>query len=98
MGRQDLYIVDSSYSALGKKLSAYAIFLSDCAKEYIDILNYLKDTAIPSGNIHSQLSGLQKVVSKLPDEIKSVGDKANKLCGNYISEIDEADSFLYGAK
>jgi hypothetical protein len=98
MAGRDLYIVDADYNTLGNELKAYADFLATQTSEFINALNYINTHAIKSGNINLQIKGLSGAIKELPAAIKNVGENAKSLCGSYISEIDEADKYLYGAK
>lgn len=95
MASDNLTVCDEEFLTVKYKVEKLGEELSEANAYYCKILQYILDEAIESKSISSGFAGILEQIKPLAD---SMADFYTSLSGDlesYISEIDEADSFLY---
>jgi hypothetical protein len=89
----DRYIVDSEFTALGGELDGDAQFFSNELNTFIQIIDWVCAQNLGKGSdtLKATVDKLQTYVSKIIAD-KQYGTDSQ----NFISDIDDADSWLYG--
>lgn len=95
MAKKDIRIDDEYFNAMGIFYSKEYGELQDGVDKYIKIMESIIEDAIIEGKTAKALESFVNYAKVLSGIIKPLGEECKGLCINYLSEIDEADSFLY---
>ena len=95
MAKSNMGVDDSEFLRAGKTISSYAEDLINRIDRYGKIVDSITGDAIKDKLICAKLENLKERVSVLRGPLMDISDAANKICNQYIDEIDSADSFLY---
>ena len=90
-----IVIYDAQYNDAGKKVTEYANELSEMIMDYCTCLKKITETAIQDVRISNRLAGLAERMIALQEPLSNVAETASKASGQYITDIDAADQFLY---
>lgn len=96
MSSNELIVDDDYIRQMGKyyyKMGNSAIDIM--LKDYINIMQEIKDTAIMEGDIADSLSTFIQCAQSLKDRAGDIGNELKQLTDYFISDIDEADQFLF---
>ena len=89
----NLYIIDNELIDTGGKLASHRNFLSEVLESYIHIMDYLTDNL--EGAAVSAIKRTINQLRSIPSDIVESGMNLQFDCGQYVSEVDEADRYLY---
>lgn len=95
MNTRSMTVVDDSHTAAGKTLQEMCNLLEDEIRIYIKILNQVTTEAAKAGHTTTRYQEYAGIVSGLQGQIRRLGDMLNATATNYVSMIDDADSYLY---
>lgn len=90
-----LIIYDDYIYEAGSHAKKCASNLENVLTNYISTLQDIRDNSIMSGDIADTLSAYISCASKLKGKLKDIGVYTNSNCENFVSEVDEADNFLF---
>ena len=89
-------IIDDKYcSEMGVYFNEQGKKLDWMVSDYIDVLIYARDKAIKSGEVHDVLNSYIEYAKKLKGKISEISGKTPALISEFLSQIDEADKFLF---
>ena len=91
----DIIVFDVEFQNAAKDLKGYCDALTKLIDSYVGNINTILTQAIQDEIISSNLNNMAIQVGALKGEIAAEGLKMQRACKMYISEIDEADDFLY---
>lgn len=95
MANVDIKIEDDYYKNMGKLYVEWYKDLQAGVDKYIKILECILEDAIMEGDTAKALEAFLNYAKTLSGIIEPLGAECEGLCVNYISEVDEADSYLY---
>jgi hypothetical protein len=91
----DIKVRDNEYTQAANALGNINAKLSACVDEYCAVLAYVSANAIQDTLI---TNALQEIGSKAAEVKATIAQAATSLqseCGNYVAQIDAADTYLY---
>lgn len=91
----ELKIDDDYIHSQAKLIAEWAGDLQQGIDKYITILNNIQKYAIMEGATSDALASFKEYVENLKSIIKDMGEEAKGMCLAFLSEVDEADSYLY---
>lgn len=91
----DVKIDDDYVINAGENIKNWTAALQQNMNAYINILNDITTTGISAGDAHEALVAFKQYAEALRDAIDEMGEDINKMCNNFLSDINEADSYLY---
>lgn len=94
----DLIVVDEEFRKAGTRLKGFCDSLKIGLEEYRKVLDNMCSSAVKSGKLRDALVLYKEYVDKTRKLLEGLGEKAEKLTGEYISKIEEADDYLYNGK
>ena len=77
------------------KLRSGHVILQGGIDKYTAILNNILAAAIMEGATAEALESFVDYVENLKDIVNDMGEEAKGMCLAFLSEVDEADSYLY---
>ncbi len=93
----DLIVKDEEFESVGKELSSFGDNLEDTIEKYRSIIEHISASALVSGEVHEALLLYSDYIMKLRIISRRIGEKFTRLVSNYITEIENADDYLYDA-
>lgn len=90
-----LKIDDDYVKSQAKQIAEWTVDLQQGIDKYIGILNHILEDGIMEGATADALRSFVGYVENLKDIVKDMGEEAKGMCLAFLSEIDEADSYLY---
>jgi hypothetical protein len=91
----DLVVQDNDWSgandSMDKQLRNYCDFLSKTVANYIQII----DAFAGAGKTTESVAALKSSIMGLDSKLSEMGRKLETDAKNFVSQIDDADSFLY---
>lgn len=91
----ELKIDDDYVKTQANMIEAWAGDLQEGIDKYISILNNIRSDAIMEGETASALTDFIAYVGELKNIVNTMGEEAKGMCLAFLSEVDQADSFLY---
>ena len=91
----DIKIDDDYVEKAGVNIKNWSNALQQNISAYINILDDITTTGITSGSTHDALVAFKQYAENLKDVIGDIGEDSNTLCQNFLSAVDETDSYLY---
>lgn len=91
----ELKIDDDYVKYQAELIAEWTCDLQQGIDKYIGILKHILEDAIIEGTTAEALNSFIEYVDNLKDIVKNMGNEANGMCLAFLSEIDEADSYLY---
>lgn len=91
----ELKIDDDYVNSQAEQITEWACDLQQGIDKYIGILNHILESAIMEGATADALTSFVEYVENLKDIVKDMGEEAKGMCLAFLSEVDEADSYLY---
>lgn len=91
----ELKIKDSEFDKTGKNIKSFCNLLDSAIDKYYVCLNNVMTKGIMSGDVHRALETYIVYVNRLKGVPKNLGDNFKRITNNYLSEIDNADRYLY---
>lgn len=91
----DLIVADAEFLSVGKKLKNYCNSLQEKLETYRGVLDDMCATAVKSGNLRDALILYKEYVDKTAKALDGLGEKCEKLVGEFLGEIEKADKYLY---
>ena len=91
----ELKIDDDYVNSQAEQIAEWACDLQEGIDGYIGILNHILEDAIMEGETAEALASFAGYVENLKDIVNEMGEEAKGMCLAFLSEIDEADSYLY---
>lgn len=95
MANERLVIVDDEYVEAAKKIVDLGIDLKYIIDNYISILNYMTVSGDNQGKLADALANLSIIIERYPAIIQDITNELYNEMSNYISDIDDADEFLF---
>lgn len=91
----DLTICDDEYIYAEKCLYSYFTSIELYTEKYIRIMNQLLTYKIDDSDVALKIAKLNESMELLLPKIQSLMDTIEDMGANFISNIDDADSFIY---
>lgn len=91
----ELKIDDDYVNSQAEQIAVWTSDLQEGIDKYIGILNNILEDAIMEGDTAVALASFVEYVESLKEIVKEMGEEAKGMCLAFLSEIDEADSYLY---
>ncbi len=91
----ELKVYDAEMEGAGIALVGYGNRLISMIEDYVKALTYVTNHAIQDDAIATQLLILAEDVEKIKAPIAENTEAIEKMCTEFIEEIDKADQFLY---
>lgn len=95
MGNNELKIDDEYCRAMGRYFSDQGVQIDHHIALYIEVLEKVQRSAITSGSTYEALSAYLEQAKKLRGQIEPISVLAKKYAENFVTEIDEADQYLF---
>lgn len=95
MNEVNVVVIDKVYSEEGEKIRKQCSAINDTIVGYKQCLVNIADNAIVSGSVNEALRVYISYVCSLIDVASDLGSKYESICRKFISDIDEADDYLY---
>ena len=90
-------VADKEYNEIGNIINNYCNMLNSIIIEYQATLSWLRASGIQDGQSEKALGVFISYVYKLENVLPDIGEKFNTMCRNFISDVDQADEYLYEA-
>ena len=97
MAENELIVKDSEFLETADGLTAFANALQSATDQYSMILDLIVTQAVSSGKTHDALIGYRAYVQRISEAIGTVIGKIQSIPRSFLSELDEADEYLYDA-
>lgn len=91
----DLVVCDDDCKAMGQNYKALADKFNTYLDTYTEILDRVINEGLVSGKVHNNFKKYSEAVTKLKGQINDLADKAQKCTEEFVTEMDEADSYIY---
>jgi aspartokinase len=91
----ELKIDDDYINSQAEQIAKWACDLQGGIDKYTAILNNILAAAIMEGATAEALESFVDYVENLKDIVNDMGEEAKGMCLAFLSEVDEADSYLY---
>ena len=91
----DLVVYDDDCKEIGKDYKKLADEFNTYLNTYSQILDRVINSGIKSGKVHNNLVKFSEAVKGLNGQIDDLANTANECGNDFVSDIDEADSYLY---
>lgn len=94
MGK-NMVICDNEYAFFEKSLSSYLRTINTSTKEYCSILDAIIQSKCDDSQVTEKLCALKENVNNILIKLPPVSEAVSGSGSEFISKIDEADSFIY---
>ena len=91
----ELKIDDDYINSQAEQIAKWACDLQGGIDKYTAILNNILAAAIMEGATAEAFESFVDYVENLKDIVNDMGEEAKGMCLAFLSEVDEADSYLY---
>lgn len=91
----NIIVVDEVHTAAGKTLQEMCDFLDEKIAQYIKILDQVTTEAAKAGHTTARYQEYAGLVSGLQGQLGRMGMVLNSVTAQYVSDIDDADRYLY---
>lgn len=91
----DLIVADAEFERVEADVKKALEDLETTCKSYKEILETISETALVSGQTHDATVQFLQYVDLLCETAQGLGKKCEKLTADFLTEIDQADSYLY---
>ena len=91
---KDIIITDENFLDAAEEIASYGTKLEESVRTYIEIMSYITQEAVKEkirGNLCALIEQVRGMEEMVRNETSCVRDKLKV----FISDIDEADQFLY---
>jgi len=95
MADHSLVIDDEYVVGVGGHCKTRGRELEDILIEYIAILEEIRTEAILEGEIANALTDYIACVKLLRDRITAISNNIQTVTNNFVTDVDEADSYLF---
>lgn len=95
MANKELIIDDDYCKTIGKYFISRGAHLEVSIREYIRILEYIKNDAIISGDVSNALQLYIEYCKKMQNKIKDLSETTKRQTENFLVKIDDADQYLF---
>lgn len=95
MHTRSVTVVDEAHTAAGKTLQDMCNLLDKEITAYVKILNQVTAEAAKAGHTTTRYQEYASLVTGLQGQLGRLGEMLNATATNYVSMIDDADSYLY---
>ena len=92
---KNVIIVDNNFIDAAEQIAAYGIRLGDALREFSNIMEYIIEYAVLDEKIRDKLISLKEQLAPLENEVLLQTRAVQSSLTSYITEVDEADQFLY---
>lgn len=92
---KNVIIVDNNFIDAAEQIAAYGIRLGDALREFSNIMEYIIEYAVLDEKIRAKLISLKEQLAPLENEVLLQTREVQSSLKSYITEVDEADQFLY---
>lgn len=91
----DLVIYDDDCKKIGQDYKDLTDKFNTYLDTYLGILDRVINNGIKSGKVHNNLVKFSESVTGLKGQINDLSDTAKGCAEDFVTDIDEADSYLY---
>ena len=91
---RDVIIVDENFSGGAREIMDYGEHIAQIAENYVDIMEFIVETAINDDKICASLNEMIGQVRQIPAAVRSSAWTVHDLLENFVQDIDDADQFL----
>ena len=91
----DLIVFDEEYSIASRRLREYSSALNEMLADYIETVRFINQAAIKDRRVSERLERLVGKAETLKNDLSTATEEVPGTCSSFVSEIDEADQFLY---
>jgi hypothetical protein len=91
----DIKVRDKEYTQAANALANISGKLAGCVDEYCAVLAYVGANAIQDTLITGALYDISTRAAEIKATIETAASSLQSECGNYVSQIDAADTYLY---
>lgn len=91
----DIKVRDNEYTQAADALGTICGQLTACMDGYCAAVQYIKDNAIKDVLIDKELAEIKESVMAIRAKLESGVADLQSNCGEYVQQIDEADTYLY---
>lgn len=95
MASRELIIDDDYCRSMGTYFVQQGKQMDELTREYISILNEVKEKAIISGEVSDALSVYISYVEKLNDQIGKLSDSIKMQINQFLARVDSEDQYLF---
>lgn len=95
LNENDLIVFDQEYTNAAKQINDYCAAIVELIEKYSRCVNTILEKAIKDEKITTRLQELISNVEAVKPEVESIGEQASASCSQFVSDIDNADKFLY---
>lgn len=95
MASDNLIVCDDEYLTAAYKVESLGDFLTEASTYYSKIIQYILDEAIEDDVMSAGFSRILSQIEPTADAMSAIKTAISEDLKNYITDIDEADSFLY---
>ena len=88
---------DREFEEVASEVSAYCKQLELGLDQYSSAITSVASASIPSGQVHDALVTYTDYIEKLKIISTGIGEKFSRIVQSFISEVEDADSYLYTA-
>ena len=92
---RDRVVDDANIRETGRILQQMGETLNDAIYRYCDIMKEVTESAIMNGRTSEAIKAITAYAEKLRDQFDLVGETASRACSGFLSDIDDADKYLY---
>ena len=91
----EIKIDDDYVNSQAEQIATWSSDLQTGIDKYTGILKNILEDAIIEGETAEALTSFVEYVENLKDIVRDMGEEAKGMCLAFLSEVDEADSYLY---
>ena len=95
MQKYDLYLLDEEYETNQKKILEYADEFEAELEIYCNVLTYITENVLISGNAHDALVTFNGFATQLKGTFSEVALKYGTISSAFVGDVMEADKVLY---
>ena len=92
---RNVIIYDNELKLAAVETQNYCYELSNLVNRYLTSLQYVTEHAIHDNLVTNELNGLMDKVRGVQAPLEEVAEQIKETVESFISEIDDADQFLY---
>ena len=92
---RNVIVYDNELKTAALNIHDYCVALTELINKYMTSLQYVTEHAIQDTLISEKLYGLADRVRQIQTPLEEVAEQVKETVNAYISEIDDADQFLF---
>lgn len=91
----DVIVYDEDFTGFGDKIEEFGQKLEDIFDRYIACMEKMGTQGFCNGDTSDNIRYFVSSISVLKDDVRDFTQYVKENCNNFISDLDEADNFLY---